>query len=105
MNKHLYIVHSIVRTYVLSMIPSIVFVMHTAIQSEIINRTLSFSASVFSICINFTVNDDNIALQAPEEYNLVLLQPEDPQLQVEINSTRIIIIDDDGSTQNILSYL
>ena len=71
--------------------------MHAAIQAEIINRILSFSANIFSICVNFTVSNDNIALQAPEEYNLVLLQPEDPQLQVEINSTRIIIIDDDGT--------
>jgi hypothetical protein len=75
----------------------ILLYMHAATQTEVVNETLSFSVSVFSICVNFTINDDNIALQAPEEYNLTLLSPEDPQLQVERNSTRIIIIDDDGT--------
>ena len=72
------------------------FFLHAAIQTEVVNKTLSFSDSDFSICINFTINDDNIALQTPQEYNL-LLSPEDPQLQVERNSTRIIIKDDDGT--------
>ena len=72
------------------------FFLYAAIQTEVINKTLSFSDSVFSICINFTIDDDNIALQAPQEYNLILLSPEDPQLQIERNSTRIIIMDDDG---------
>ena len=70
--------------------------LHAAIQTEVVNKTLSFSDSDFSICVSFTINDDNIALQAPQEYNLILLSPEDPQLQVERNSTRIIIMDDDG---------
>ena len=78
----------------------------TAIQAEIINRTLTFSINVFSICLNFTINDDNLALEAPEEYNLVLLQPEEPQLQLERNSTRIIITDDDGTqTMHTISQL
>ena len=84
-------------------ISPMMFASHTVIWTEIVNRTLSFSGSVFTICINFTINDDNIALQTPEEHNLVLLQPEDPQLLVERNSTRIIIIDDDG-TQNLHSF-
>ena len=80
----------------LYIVNSIYAFLHAAIQTEVINKTLSFSDSVFSICINFTINDDNIALQAPQEYNLILLSPEDPQLQIERNSTRIIIMDDDG---------
>ena len=80
----------------LYIVNSIYAFLHAAIQTEVINKTLSFSDSVFSICINFTINDDNIALQEPQEYNLILLSPEDPQLQIERNSTRIIIMDDDG---------
>lgn len=79
---------------------SIYAFLHAAIQTEVVNKTLSFSDSDFSICVNFTINDDNIGLQAPQEYNLILLSPEDPQLQAERNSTRIIITDDDG-TQNL----
>ena len=74
----------------------IIFTAHAAIQAGVINETLRFSINDFLICVNFTVNDDDIALETPEEYNLMLVQPEVPQLQVEINSTRIIIIDDDG---------
>ena len=68
-------------------------------HAEMINKTLSFPPNVFSICINLTINNDDTALETPEEFNLylILLQPVVPQLQVQMNSTRIIIIDDDGT--------
>ena len=72
------------------------FTTYAAIQGEVINEPLSFSSSVFSVCVNFTIDNDNIALEASQEYNLVLVQPEVSQLQIETNTTRIIIIDDDG---------
>jgi hypothetical protein len=58
---------------------------------------LVFPPNVSSICINFNITDDTIALEPPEEFILELLKPDDPQLLLlQINSTRIIIVDDDG---------
>ena len=68
----------------------------TGIQAEAIDRVLTFPPNISSVCINFNITDDTIALEPPEEFTLELLRSDDPQLQLQINSTSIIIVDDDG---------
>jgi hypothetical protein len=73
------------------------------IQAEAIDQVLVFPPNISSICINFNITDDTIALEPPEEFTLELLKPDDPQLLLlllQINSTRIIIVDDDGMLNN-----
>lgn len=66
------------------------------IQAEAVDQVLVFPPNISTMCINFNINDDSIALEPSEEFTLELLQPDDPQMQLRINSTRIIIVDDDG---------
>ena len=76
-----------------------IFIIHlcTGIQAEAIDRVLTFPPSnISSMCINFNITDDAVALELPEEYSLELMKPDNPQLQLQINLTRITIVDDDG---------
>lgn len=68
----------------------------TGIQAEEIEEVLVFPPSISSVCINFIITDDRIALETSEEFILEVLPPDNPLLRVQVNSTRIIIVDDDG---------
>ena len=70
--------------------------MHTGIQAETIEQILIFPSNVSSACISFNITDDSIALETSDEFTLEILPPDNPLLQVQANSTRIIIVDDDG---------
>ena len=73
-------------------------------QAEAVNRILTFPPNISTMCINFNITDDAVALELPEEYSLELMKPDDPQLQLQINLTRITIVDDDGILC-IMNYL
>ena len=55
---------------------------------------LVFSPDTNSSCIDFDV-DDNIALEDPEEFIWTLWPPPVPRVELSINTTRVVIIDDD----------
>ncbi len=58
---------------------------------------LMFPPNVNSSCINFPVEDDDIALEDPEEFTWTLLPPPSvPRVTISGNTTRVVIIDDDS---------
>ena len=67
-----------------------------AIQSGPLTQMLTFSPSDLSMCIDFTVIDDIIALEDPEQFVWTLAPVPIPDVELGTNSTRIVIIDDDG---------
>ena len=56
---------------------------------------LVFSPDTNSSCIDFPVMDDNIALEDPEEFIWTLQPVPIPRVELSINTTRVVIIDDD----------
>ena len=56
---------------------------------------LIFAPDTNLSCIDFTVLDDNIALEDPEEFIWTLEPPPVPRVELTINTTRVVIIDDD----------
>ena len=67
-----------------------------AIQSGPLTQMLTFSPSDSSMCIDFTVDDDIIALEDPEQFVWTLAPVPIPDVELGTNSTKIVIIDDDG---------
>ena len=74
-----------------------VFFPYTALQTETIDTSVVFPPNIFTNCINFNITDNDVALEVPAVFVLELIQPETPQIQVQINSTMIVIVDDDGT--------
>ena len=65
------------------------------IQSGTFTDMLVFAPDVNSSCIDFPVMDDDIALEDPEEFIWMLVPIPIPRVELDINTTRIVIIDDD----------
>ena len=57
---------------------------------------LHFEPDVNSSCIVFEVEDDDVALEDPEEFTWTLQPPSVPRVEVSGNTTRVVIIDDDS---------
>ena len=74
-----------------------------ATQSGAFTQTLVFLPNDNSSCIDFTVIDDIIALEDPEEFVWTLVPIPVPSVDLGTNSTRIIIIDDDSKSILIIS--
>ena len=73
----------------------------TAFQDEtglIVDRIIAFSPTDLEMSINFTVIDDNIALEPTEylEWTLSLLTVRDRASISPFNTSNIVIVDDDG---------
>ena len=64
-------------------------------QSGPFTDMLVFAPDVNSSCIDFPVMDDDIALEDPEEFIWMLVPVPIPRVELDINTTRIVIIDDD----------
>ena len=56
---------------------------------------LIFLPGTNSSCIDFAVMDDDIALENPEEFIWTLQPVPIPRVELSINTTRVVIIDDD----------
>ena len=69
-------------------------------MTDAVENVLVFTPNLSSICITLNITDDNIALQAPQVFTLELTQLEDSLLRVQTNSTRVVIVDDDGKYVN-----
>ena len=54
-----------------------------------------FPSSLNSSCIDFPVNDDDIALELPEEFIWTLDPIPIPYVQLSMNTTRVVIMDGD----------
>ena len=78
--------------------PMILFI---AIQDKTIDKTLGFSQNSSSTCFNINIVDDQVALETPEVFQLELSQTENPLLQVTVNSTTLLIVDNDGKYMNL----
>ena len=63
---------------------------------------LEFQPNTNSSCIDFPVDDDNIALEDPENFDLRLEPIPIPGVELGTNTTRIFIIDDDRKLNNSL---
>ena len=68
---------------------------HPAIQSGSLTRMLTFTPETSSMCIDFPVDDDDIALEDPEEFIWIIDPIPIPRVELSTNTTRVIIIDDD----------
>lgn len=66
---------------------------------------LVFPPDTNSSCINFNVEDDNIALEDPEEFIWTLGPPPVPRVELTINTTRVVIIDDDRELMVIIKFM
>ena len=87
---------------------------HPAIQSGPLTRMLTFTPETSSMCIDFPVDDDDIALEDPEEFTWTIDPIPIPRVELSTDTTRIIIIDDDRkyketftshTTVNLLMFL
>ena len=56
---------------------------------------LAFPSNLNSSCIDFAVDDDNVALELPEEFTWTLDPIPIPGVELGISTTRIVIVDDD----------
>ena len=63
---------------------------------------LVFPSDLSSSCIDFPVNDDDIALEPPEEFIWTLDPIPIPGVELGINSTRLVIMDDDRKLKQSL---
>ena len=57
---------------------------------------LVFQRDTNSSCIEFEVEDDDIALEDPKEFIWTLQPPSIPRVEVSGNTTRVVVIDDDS---------
>ena len=48
------------------------------------------------------ITDDSVALETPEVFTLELIPPQNPLLQVSMNFTRIVIMDNDGKKNVVI---
>ena len=55
------------------------------------------------MCIDFPVDDDNIALEDPEEFTWTIDPIPIPRVELSTNTTRIMIIDDDRKYKQIFT--
>lgn len=70
-----------------------------AIQSGPFEEMLEFAPDVNDSCIDFTVTDDDIALEDPEEFVWTLLPPPSvPRIEITRDTTTVVIIDDDSES-------
>ena len=65
-------------------------------QLGALNMMLDFLPDTNSSCIDFDVTDDDIALEDPEEFIWTLEPVPIPRVELSINTTRVVIIDDDS---------
>ena len=72
-----------------------------ATQSGSLYVMLTFAPDTNSSCIDFTILDDIIALEDPEEFILTLEPPAIPRVELLGNTTRVVIIDDDRELPDI----
>ena len=79
-------------------------ILFIAIQGKTIDKTLRFSRNTSSACFNINITDDQVALETPEEFHLELSLQENPLLQVTINSTTLVVIDNDGKYMVTIMY-
>ena len=61
---------------------------------------LIFSPSTNFSCINFVVDDDDIALEDPEEFIWTLQPIPVDRVELSGNTTRVVIIDDDSESKD-----
>ena len=62
---------------------------------------LVFPRDTNSSCIEFEVEDDDIALEDPEEFTWTLQPPSVPRVEVSGETTRVVIIDDDSELMQL----
>ena len=62
---------------------------------------LVFPPESNSSCIDFIVKDDITALEDPEEFIWTLEPPAIPQVELPVNTTRVVITDDDRELPDI----
>ena len=66
---------------------------------------LIFAPDTNLSCIDFTVLDDNIALEDAEEFIWTLEPPPIPRVELTIDTTRVVIIDDDRELMVIIKFM
>ena len=76
---------------------------HPAIQSGPLTRNLTFPPETNSTCIDFPVDDDDITLKDPEEFAWTINPIPIPRVELDTNTTRVIITDDDRKYKHNLT--